>query len=366
MAQCGWIVAGGIVALVVSTSATAQQASTRPGVANAAAWTALQERRYGVAYGLFDTATTSTPDDASLQFGAGVAELMRGRNTEARHRFEAALALDPGLTDASILLGQALYRNGDVVRAADAYGAALGRAPAHPDLLEPLGRWQHEMAVDRTLLALEGAHFVVRFHPADRGLAADALTVAEAAYARLAKALSAHPHRRVGVVLYTPEEFASVTHLPDWAAGLYDGRIKVPLGGRPGVSTDDLARVLDHEIVHAIVAATAGPTVPAWLNEGLATALEPGGIDWAESFAAAPAANTFSGLTRGFRGLLPPEARLAYAQSTRAVRHLLDRVGTNGMGALLKAIGEGRPFADAFRDTMGETFDSFGAPGASH
>jgi len=358
----GWIVASVLTALMVSNPATAQQADGRSDIPHPSAWQALNERRYGAAFDLFDAASASAPDDASLQFGAGVAQLMRGRNPEASVRFEAALALDRGLSDASILLGQARYRQGDVAGAADVYAEALAHAPAHPDLVEPLARWRRELSADQALLTLEGPHFGVRFHPGDHDLAADVLTVAEAAHARIGGILSAFVTRRIAVVLYTPEEFAAVTRLPDWAAGLYDGRIKLPLGGRTNVSSDDLARVLDHEVVHAIVAATAGPTVPAWLNEGLATALEPGGVAWAESFDTAPATRAFPTLARGFRALMPPEARLAYAQSTRAVKQLIDRHGPGRMGALLRTMGEGLPLAEAFQEAFGEAFDDVGAP----
>ncbi len=365
MVRRAWIVASVLAALMASNPATAQQADGPSDLPHANAWQALKERHYDVAVDLFDAASASEPDDASLQFGAGVAQLMRGRNPEASGRFEAALALDPGLSDASILLGQARYRQGDVAGAIDVYAGALAHAPAHPDLVEPLARWRQELSADQALLTLDGTHFGVRFHPGDHDLAADVLTVAEAAHARVGGTLSAFAARRIAVVLYTPQEFAAVTRLPDWAAGLYDGRIKLPLGGRTGVSRDDLARVLDHEVVHAIVAATAGPTVPAWLNEGLATALEPGGIAWAESFDRAPATRAFPTVGRGFRALMPPEARLAYAQSTRAVKQLLDRHGPDRMGALLRAIGEGLPLAEAFREAFGEAFDDVDAPASS-
>jgi hypothetical protein len=62
---------------------------------------------------------------------------------------------------------------------------------------------------------------------------------------------------------------------------------------------------------------------------------------------------------------MPPEARLAYAQSTRAVKQLLDRHGPDRMGALLRAIGEGLPLADAFREAFGEAFDDVDAPASS-
>ena len=362
MVRRGWIVAFVLAALMVPSLTRAQQSDAASDLPHANAWQALKERRYGAAFDLFDAASASEPADASLQFGAGVAQLMRGRNSEASARFEAALALDPGLSDASILLGQARYRQGDVAKAVDVYAEALAHAPAHPDLVDPLARWRQELTADQALLTLEGAHFGIRFHAGDDELAADVLTVAEAAHARVGDILSASTTRRIAIVLYTPQEFAAVTRLPDWAAGLYDGRIKLPLGGRTGVTRDDLARLLDHEVVHAIVAATAGPTVPAWLNEGLATALEPGGIAWAASFEATPGTRAFPPAARSFRALMPPDARLAYAQSTRAVQQLLDRHGPDRMGALLRAMGEGLPLAVAFQDAFGETFDEIDAP----
>jgi hypothetical protein len=41
--------------------------------------------------------------------------------------------------------------------------------------------------------------------------------------------------------------------------------------------------VLSHEFVHAVVGMLGGRTVPAWVNEGLATVLEPAGPADAEA-----------------------------------------------------------------------------------
>ena len=62
----------------------------------------------------------------------------------------------------------------------------------------------------------------------------------------------------------------------------YDGRIRVPLGGALE-QREELDRVLSHEFVHAVVAMLGGRTVPAWVNEGLATVLEPAGSKDAEA-----------------------------------------------------------------------------------
>jgi hypothetical protein len=67
----------------------------------------------------------------------------------------------------------------------------------------------------------------------------------------------------------------------------------------------------------------------------------------------------FAQLQRGFRGLSASQARVGYAQSTLAVKGLLDRHGTAAVTSLLHAIGRGVPFAEAFRQTLSTTFEDF-------
>jgi tetratricopeptide (TPR) repeat protein len=325
-----------------------------PEVRHVAAWHALDEHRYGEAAALFAGAALEHPEDAALWFGAGVAALMRGLNGEAQTSFQRALTIEPDLTDAAILLGHSLYRDGQVGPAIAAYERALLRAPDHPELTSTLSRWRSEVEVEASFLRLRGSHFEVRYLPADDALASRALDVLEAAHERLTRELTATTFRSIEVVVYSPNQFKAVTKLPAWAVGIYDGRIKVPLGGS-SPSDPDLERVLEHELVHAIVAAIAGPTVPAWLNEGLATAFEPGGAQWAREVEAA----TASALPRGFRDLMPAEARTAYAASTRIVQRLLTHHGTAGVVGLLRSIGRGVPFSEAFHETVGMTVEAF-------
>ncbi len=78
---------------------------------------------------------------------------------------------------------------------------------------------------------------------------------------------------RIRVVLYRRSDFGRLTGLGDWAGGAFDGVVRIPV--------EDLVAeegrwqlVVTHELVHAFVHALAGPTVPGWLNEGLAQFLE--------------------------------------------------------------------------------------------
>ena len=347
-----------LLAVLVAPHAWAQSASPAAGVPHVDAWRAREEHRYRDAADLFGAAAQAEPTDAALWFGDGVAALMRGLNTDARASFEKALAIDPGLTDATILLGQAVYRDGQVAEAIAIYQRALTHAPDHPELVEPLARWQLEVAAEGSFTVTRGAHFEIRHHPSDVDLAARALDVLEARYAQLVQEVAASVPRPIEVVLYSPDQFKTVTKLPAWAVGIYDGRIKVPIGGG-SPSAQDLERVLEHELVHAMVAAIAGPTVPAWLNEGLATALERAGAEWAEEVSAAIPSTAVAALPRGFRALMPADARVAYAISTRVVQRLLDQYGLAGIVRLLRGIGRGLPFPEAFHDALGLTFEAF-------
>jgi len=289
-----------------------------------------------------------------LWLGAGISALMRGLNGQAQTSFERSLAIDPSLIDATVLLGQSLYRDGRVAPAIAAYEQALAHAPDHPDLVDALSRWRLEVATEAPFLGRVGAHFDIRYLPSDEELAHRVLDVLENARERLSEKLAISTLRSIEVVLYSPEQFKTVTRLPAWAVGIYDGRIKVPLG-ETAASADDLERVLEHELVHAIVAAIAGPTVPAWLNEGLATALERDGTQWAEAARPSPLVE----LPREFRNLMPAQAREAYATSTRVVLRLLEQHGSAAVVELLRGIGRGQPFLEAFQGAVGTTFEAF-------
>jgi hypothetical protein len=162
-------------------------------------------------------------------------------------------------------------------------------------------------------------------------------------------------------VLYTREQFGAITKLAGWSVAAYDGRIRVPLDGTP-VSTADLDRLLSHEFVHAVVAMLSGRTVPAWLNEGLATALEPQQPE-AETATrpSAPALPALTTLHRSFVELPTRDAEVAYSFAAQAVRRLIDRRGVSAVVALLEDLGRGTPFDRAFHERIAIPYEDFAA-----
>ena len=158
-----------------------------------------------------------------------------------------------------------------------------------------------------------------------------------------------YPSQPITVVLYSREQFGDITKLAAWSVAAYDGRIRVPLSGALE-QHDELDRVLSHEFVHAVVAMLGGRTVPAWVNEGLATVLEPAGPKDAEAtLARTDARPALSQLHRGFVGLSRRDAEIAYASAARAVRRLIEQRGAAAVVALLRGSGTRRAIRQRVR-----------------
>ena len=110
------------------------------------------------------------------------------------------------------------------------------------------------------------------------------------------------------------------------------------------------------------VCTLGGRAVPAWVNEGLATVLEPAGSKDLEAVLTrtndGPA---LSKLHRSFVGLSVRDAEVAYASAARAVRRLIEQHGTSALVALLKDLSQGAPFDDAFQKRTAMKYDDFEA-----
>ncbi|HET9361761.1 MAG TPA: tetratricopeptide repeat protein [Vicinamibacterales bacterium] len=321
---------------------------------------ALNERRFGDAHEALSAALALRPQEASLHLGAGVAAFMMGRDGEAQRRFERALEIDPGYQTASLWLGHLHNRAGRLDEAIAVYERALERSPGTPALERPLADWRRSAALQSGLSVVHGAHFSVLFEgPADNALARRVVERLEAAYWRVGAALAAYPTEPVTVVLYSLEQYSDVTRLPQWTAAAYDGRIHLPMGAALQ-QTEDLDRVLGHEFVHAVVAMLGGRNVPAWLNEGLATALESEGAEEpGHDLSAASSWPRLSDLHYSFLKFDTDQAHAAYAVSTRAVRRMQELRGAGALVALLRDLSSGVPFASAFHQRMAMRYEDF-------
>ena len=337
------------------------QVDPRNSLLERGAWAALNAGQGHAAAEGFREALAADPKNARLHLGAGMAASLERRDSDARDEFERALALDPKLTQARALLGQIQYRLGDPSLAIRTYETLTAQAPDDRDARATLERWQREAELHDRMRDAIGSHFTVSFEgPAEAELAGEALELLDSAYWRIGELLGTYPSDPIAVVLYTGEQFRDITRAPSWAAGAYDGVIRVPMRGALD-QREELDRVLSHEFTHALIRTLASRGVPAWLNEGLATALETGNLAWAEKRASAQPPVPLRVLQSGFGRFTGDQAQLAYATSALAARRLLDEAGGFAVANLLRDLGEGVAFETAFLHRIQRPFAEFQA-----
>lgn len=327
-----------------------------------AGWDALNGGNPSAAADAFRRALAGDPKNARLHLGAGVAAFLERRDADAKSALERALDLNPKLSDARRFLGQVLYRMGDPQGAIRLLERHVAEVPGDKNSADLLNRWRREAELHDRMQQSLNERFTISFEgPEEAALAEKALESLDRAYWRIGEALSTFPNQPISVVLYTGEQFRDITRAPSWSAGAYDGTIRVPVRGALD-NPKELDRVLHHEFTHALVRQLAPRNVPTWLNEGIATALEPDSIDWArERVQSAPAPMPLSTLRTGFARLTGDQAIVAYATSALAVRRLLDEAGGFALANLLRDLGEGVDFDAAFLRRLQRPFATFQA-----
>jgi tetratricopeptide (TPR) repeat protein len=325
-------------------------------------WNALTAGQARAAAEAFREAIAADPKNARLHLGAGMAASLERRDGDAKDALERALTLDQKLTQARTLLGQIQRRMGDFSGAIRTYETLLTMAPDDRGANATLDRWRREAELHDRMQQAIGSHFTVSFEgPEDAAVASEALDVLDRAYWRIGQLLGTYPNEPIRVVLYSGEQFRDITRSPSWAAGAYDGIIRVPMRGARE-KPEELDRVLSHEFTHALVRSLASRGVPAWLNEGLASALETGDLAWAEKrMRLTEGRVSLRALQSGFGRLSGDQAQIAYAASALAARRLLEEAGGISVANLLRDLGDDVDFETAFLHRIQRSFADFQA-----
>ena len=333
-----------IIVLLLALAAPAPQAGLQ-GPARTG-WEAIQNGEAEKAASAFREALAANPRDALSQAGAGVAAHLLGRDDDALRALKKALELNPDLAYASYMLSQVAYAEGDLDLAIRSLERAIKASPGSRTLAQQLEQWKKEAALHNSFIERPGARFTILFEgPAQQSIADRVNAVLEQAYTRVGRTLNEYPPETITAILYTREQFRDVTRSPSWAAGAYDGRIRIPVQGALRAPAE-LDRVVIHEYVHAAIHSLAPRGVPTWLNEGLATYFEPGDHTWLTQHLRSGAAIPLQRLEDSFEQLDGEEALVAYAESMVAARVLVERLGPS-FSIFLQYVGNGTPVDQA-------------------
>jgi tetratricopeptide (TPR) repeat protein len=288
--------------------------------------------------------------------------LVRSEYSAALEDLAQARQVVPNSATVAQLCGWAysgLNRLDDAIRE---WEAAQRIAPdAHvASLLEAARR---DKGVEEGARQSESSHFVLHYQgSATPQLANDILRALEEDYRELQSDLHFTPPESIGVILYTQQGFRDITRAPGWMGALNDGRIRVPVQGLDSVS-EQLSRVLKHELTHSFVRQMTFGRCPTWLQEGLAQWMEgrrSGGN--AKFLIAAYDSGGLIPLQRleGSWTALPASiAAFAYAWSLAAVECVMARSGQMAINRLLGDLGTGAPSEEALRESLQIGFADF-------
>jgi len=188
-------------------------------------------------------------------------------------------------------------------------------------------------------------------------LATAILETLETAFNRVGSDLTYYPVTHIPVILYTRKDYRSVTAGPVWSGGLYDRKVRLPIGGTSEL-TPPLKGLLFHEYTHVVVGELTKGNCPVWLNEGLAEIEGRREYDSPLSeLAGAVKTNRLLAITeleKSFASLNPKDAALAYQQSYALVRFMIASYGWYKIRDLLDNLGRNMKIdvaiASAFAD----------------
>lgn len=309
----------------------------------------MQQGQYQDAEELFYQGRQLAPENIDFWIDRGHALLALRNYAEAEVDLNEALGMDPEQAVAWQFLGRLYYLTSRLSEAIEAWQEALELDPGNARLREVLAKAHREIQIETKMTRSYAANFVISYDDDNHPDLGDALLeVLNQAYTDVGGDLDYYPSAQVPVLVYTRKDFSRVTLSPGWAAGAYDGKIRVPVGGVSRVSAP-LKGVLFHEYAHVAVRDLTGGNCPTWLNEGLAeqvgrTQFDPPlkVLDTAETLLG------FSGLSRSWKNLPAEHVRLAYEQSYSFVHFLIDDYGWYLIGDVLRNLARRMDVAAAF------------------
>lgn len=300
--------------------------------------------------------------NAGLRRALTALHVLRGRAAEAEGRvlsaisdYRRALEADSRAVEPHLLLGRLYYEREDFELAR--YHLREARrlaATAVRGLDELLARVEREYAATPAYATLEIEGFVVRFQGEPRpDLFYRVLPALRDARERAARAVGRRSVQPITVIIYAGDAITRAAAIPDWAAGVYDGKVRLR---EAEIHRDPraLERIVRHEVAHAVLEEVLPGKAPAWLHEGLATWAEADRWDrpaWIDGYLRAIRAGRgipLTALERPF-ATLPADSDVvqAYGEAAAAVRYIAIVHGEHALADLVTLLAAGRTITQA-------------------
>ncbi|MGC1366374.1 MAG: tetratricopeptide repeat protein [Candidatus Acidiferrum sp.] len=301
------------------------------------------------------TALMYAPEEPALLMQVAYMHLRRSEYKESLDYLERARRVAPDNPDVPKLAGWAYYGLNKMDQAVAEWKRALALRP-DPEVKAALDKAQRDKQEEESYKENESAHFTLRYSgAAEPELAREVLRTLEAHFSEIESELDFTPPDSIGVVLYTQQAFADITRAPGWVGALNDGRIRVPVQGLTGM-TSELSRVLKHELTHSFVGQKTRGRAPTWIQEGLAQWMEGkrsgdnAGI-LAQVFQDGHAAS-LGNLEGSWMGLQSDAAAYAYAWALANIEYIVQTDGMGDVERILDLIASGSSTEAALHEVL--------------
>lgn len=314
---------------------------------------ALAAREFETAALRFYDVMKAEPDAVGPRVGYAAAEMALGRDAMALPVILDGLARDPGSADLHEVFGVLRDREERVDDALSSWREAYRLAPSDR-LRERIVKAERELSAGRDYAYSAAAHFTLRYDGAlDQDLVAQLTDFLEDRFRELTQSYRHAPSQSITVLLYPQQAFHDVTQAGSEIAGLYDGKIRVPMGGLKRLDPE-AKRVLTHELTHAIVASKTRGNCPRWLQEGLAQAAEPRTLRRSD-------VSALKGTVRAGSPETWPDRAFTYPAALAFTRFLEERRGFDLLVVLLGRLGAGETPDAALSELYSATFAELAA-----
>lgn len=301
---------------------------------------------------------------ASLLTLWGVELMKRNQVEEAKVAFHQSLDLSTTNAIAHLYLGNLSYEANEYPAAMQHYTAALPLDPENQVFLKNrLDMINDEARVESSSRFRKHrdpkGRFLIQHVEYSNGVTVPELMgILNDAYESIGKDLGIYPARTVNVKLYDAKDFATISKLPEWAIGIFDGKMRLKVDEVQNAPSQ-VRDLLFHEYTHAVVAMNVKQKVPAWFHEGLAQLMEPQFKENPREQAQmreALARNKvdFESLTNSFKDIENKgDAENAYLLSKYFLAYLNRKYGHEKLTEWVKRMANDEAFEESFRAVYG-------------
>ena len=318
----------------------------------------IRNERYNEAASLLETAASLKPDSAVLRCNLGIALYKDNRREEALDEFRGALGSDPDNALAHKMCGLILYWKGQMPEALKELKEAARLSPSDAEVQSVLQKIEREYSVEKEFDVDSQVNFTVSFDGRkDYRVGRAVIDALEEARGKVGSDLNFYPREKIAVVIYSGGQFRDLLDKPKNVGGVYDGKIRVPVGGLDTDRDKDLLRrVLIHEYAHAAVHFLTHSRCPLWINEGVA---EYEAETWDKNKEAQIKEALQKGtliplkdLSAALKNVSSERIGLAYCEALAAVKFIADHFGVYNLRRILDNVDSGDDSDKALNKTI--------------